>query len=47
MLIHVSLETRRASDPAPHLAATLARVATAHASLPRPAGAGKAVGIKG
>jgi carnitine 3-dehydrogenase len=47
MLIHVSLETRRASDPAPHLAETLARVARAHAALPRPAGAGKAVGIKG
>ena len=47
MLIHVSLATRRASDPAPHLAATLARVANAHAALPRPAGAGKAVGIKG
>lgn len=47
MLIHVSLETRRASDPAPHLAETLARVAAAHSALPRPAGAGKAVGVKG
>ncbi|MEL6838842.1 MAG: carnitine 3-dehydrogenase [Pseudomonadota bacterium] len=47
MLIHVSLKTRRASEPAPHLAATLAKVAAAHASLPWPEGAGKAVGIKG
>ena len=47
MLIHVSLETRRASEPAPHLAATLAKVADAHAELPTPEGAGKAVGVKG
>jgi len=47
MLIHVSLGTRRASDPAPHLAEALGRVAAAHAALPRPEGAGKAVGIKG
>jgi carnitine 3-dehydrogenase len=47
MLIHVSLETRRASDPAPALAATLAKVAAAHAALPMPEGAGKAVGVKG
>jgi len=47
MLIHVSLETRRASEPAPHLAATLAKVADAHAGLPMPEGAGKAVGVKG
>lgn len=47
MLIHVSLATRRACDPAPALAATLAKVAAAHAALPVPAGAGKAVGIKG
>jgi carnitine 3-dehydrogenase len=47
MLIHVSLETRRASDPAPAVAATLAKVAAAHASLPMPEGAGKAVGVRG
>ncbi|KQI72119.1 3-hydroxyacyl-CoA dehydrogenase [Loktanella sp. 5RATIMAR09] len=47
MLIHVSLETRRACDPAPALAATLAKVAAAHAGLPLPEGAGKAVGVKG
>ncbi|SFS02349.1 carnitine 3-dehydrogenase [Yoonia litorea] len=47
MLIHVSLETRRASEPAPHLAETLDRVAAAHVALPRPEGAGKAVGVKG
>ncbi|SIT83565.1 carnitine 3-dehydrogenase [Yoonia rosea] len=47
MLIHVSLETRRACEPAPALAATLAKVAAAHAALPMPEGAGKAVGVKG
>jgi carnitine 3-dehydrogenase len=47
MLIHVSLETRRASEPAPELAAKLAKVAKAHAALPRPAGASKAVGVRG
>jgi carnitine 3-dehydrogenase len=44
MLIHVSLETRRASDPAPQVAAPLARLAAAHAVLERPAGAGAAIG---
>ncbi|MFA8441445.1 carnitine 3-dehydrogenase [Yoonia sp.] len=47
MLIHVSLETRRASEPAPTVAATLAKVAAAHAELPLPEGAGKAVGVRG
>ncbi|PJI85038.1 carnitine 3-dehydrogenase [Yoonia maricola] len=47
MLIHVSLETRKASEPAPALAATLAKVAEAHAALPTPEGAGKAVGVRG
>jgi carnitine 3-dehydrogenase len=46
MLIHVSLATRRASDPAPHLAALLEKVAAAHAALPIPEGAGKAVGVR-
>ncbi len=47
MLIHVSLATRRASEPAPHLAATLNAIAQAHGALPLPLGAGKAVGVKG
>ncbi len=47
MLIHVSLETRRASEPVPAVAAALAKVAEAHAALPVPEGAGKAVGVKG
>ena len=47
MLIHVSLETRRASTPAPALAKTLARIANAHAALPIPDGVGKSVGVKG
>ncbi|AKS45420.1 carnitine 3-dehydrogenase [Octadecabacter temperatus] len=46
MLIHVSLETRKASDPAPSVADPLARLATAHADLPRPEGAGAAVGVR-
>ncbi len=46
MLIHVSLETRRASDPADNIAENLARIADAHAKLPTPEGAGKAVGVK-
>ncbi|MDX8351002.1 carnitine 3-dehydrogenase [Cognatiyoonia sp. IB215182] len=47
MLIHVSLETRRASAPARHLAEVLTKVAEAHAKLPKPDGGGKAVGVKG
>jgi carnitine 3-dehydrogenase len=46
MLIHVSLETRRASDPAAVVAEPLARLAAAHAELPRPEGAGAAVGVR-
>lgn len=44
MLIHVSLETRRASEPTIHIAENLKRIASAHALLPRPDGAGKAIG---
>ncbi|SFR56909.1 carnitine 3-dehydrogenase [Litoreibacter janthinus] len=44
MLIHVSLETRKASVPADAIAARLAEIATAHAALPAPEGAGAAVG---
>ncbi len=46
MLIHVSLETRRASDPAPQIAEALTRVAAAHEGLGRPEGAGSAVGVR-
>ena len=44
MLIHVSLETRKASVPDDRVAVPLARVAAAHATLPLPDGAGAAVG---
>jgi carnitine 3-dehydrogenase len=44
MLLHVSLQTRRASAPGPQVAEGLARVWAAHESLPRPEGAGRAVG---
>ena len=47
MLIHVSLETRRACDPSPKVSEALQQVATAHAALPKPHGAGKSVGVKG
>ena len=44
MLIHVSLETRRATPAGPGVAEKLERVSRAHANLPRPEGAGAAVG---
>ncbi|MCX7645184.1 MAG: carnitine 3-dehydrogenase [Rhodobacteraceae bacterium] len=44
MLIHVSLATRRPSPPGETVAARLAEVWAAHARLPRPEGAGRAVG---
>ena len=44
MLLHVSLETRRASPPAPHIEANLARIAKAQAALAPPEGLGRAVG---
>lgn len=44
MLIHVSLETRRASPPVEPVAGRLADVAGAHADLPGPNGVGRAVG---
>ena len=46
MLIHVSLETRRASVPGTTVSDNLSRVAAAHASLVRPEGAGAAVGVR-
>jgi carnitine 3-dehydrogenase len=44
MLIHVSLETRKAVPPAPHIEAKLIEVAKAHEGLPVPAGMGRFVG---
>lgn len=44
MLIHVSLETRRASPPSSEIATKLGEIAQAHAALPVPEGAGAAVG---
>jgi carnitine 3-dehydrogenase len=46
MLIHVSLYTRKASVPDDRVAQPLARIAQAHAQLPWPDGAGRAVGLK-
>lgn len=46
MLIHVSLATRRASEPAPSVAQPLARLSAAHADLAKPDGAGAAVGVR-
>ena len=46
MLIHVSLETRKASEPAAQVSGPLAKLAKAHATLPRPEGAGSAVGVR-
>ncbi len=46
MLIHVSLETRRAADFLPGPAEVLARVARVHQTLPRPEGVGRAIGSK-
>ena len=44
MLIHVSLETRKASVPSDAIAANLAKIAEAHRALGVPEGAGRAVG---
>lgn len=46
MLIHVSLDTRKASAPAAHIADKLAIVAAAHATLPMPQGLGRSIGKK-
>ena len=46
MLIHVSLETRKASVPAPHIVDALERIVKAHAVMPRPDGMGRMVGKK-
>ncbi|MBR9864033.1 MAG: carnitine 3-dehydrogenase [Rhodobacteraceae bacterium] len=44
MLIHVSLETRKAAPPAPHIEAKLVAIAKAHEALPVPEGMGRFVG---
>lgn len=44
MLIHVDLTSRAAAEPAPAIAAKAAELAGAHAGLPWPDGAGRAVG---
>ncbi|MGB1236041.1 MAG: carnitine 3-dehydrogenase [Planktomarina sp.] len=46
MQIHVSLETRKASDPAPQIAEKLNAIRATHAALPDPQGQGRAVGRK-
>jgi carnitine 3-dehydrogenase len=46
MLIHVSLKTRKASEPAAQVTEKLQRIATAHAVLERPEGLGRSVGRK-
>ena len=43
-LLHVSLKDRRPCDPSDGIVAALERVATAHAKLSVPDGAGRAVG---
>ncbi|MCI2398054.1 carnitine 3-dehydrogenase [Aliiroseovarius subalbicans] len=45
-LLHVSLETRRPSPPSPAIEAKLVEIASAHASLPRPDGVGRAIAVK-
>ena len=44
MLIHVSLQTRSASEPGPTVRQRLDEIATHHAALPKPGGLGRAVG---
>jgi carnitine 3-dehydrogenase len=43
-LLHVSLETRRPSEPSLHIVRNIERIAAAHQDLPLPYGAGRAVG---
>ena len=44
LLVHVDLATRSAAQPSPAVAAKAAGIATAHAALPWPEAAGRAVG---
>ena len=43
-LLHVSLDTRKPTPPAPHIEAALVRFAQGHAELPMPEGLGRAIG---
>ena len=43
-LLHVSLESRKPTPPAPHIEAALVRFAKGHAALPTPDGLGRAIG---
>jgi len=43
-LLHVSLKTRQSCPPAPQIEAKLAEIARNHTRLPRPKGAGRAIG---
>jgi len=45
LLLHVSLETRRACPPAEHIARAMEAIAAAHAALPRPHAAGRGIGM--
>ncbi|MEM7505868.1 MAG: carnitine 3-dehydrogenase [Pseudomonadota bacterium] len=45
MLLHVSLETRATCLPGKAVAGKLAEIAEAHAALPQPDGAGRAIGV--
>lgn len=46
MLVHVDLNSRKSSLPSAAVAARLAEIATAHATLERPDGIGRAIGVK-
>lgn len=46
MLLHVDLETRKSSPPAPHIATRLGEIAAAHEALERPSGIGQAIGLR-
>lgn len=46
MLLHVDINSRASSLPGEALARTLAEFANAHASMPVPEGAGRAIGLK-
>jgi len=43
-LLHVSLESRKPTPPAPHIEAALVRFAKGHSGLPVPEGLGRAIG---
>jgi len=46
MLIHVSLDTRKASDPSGHISRRAGEIAAAHAQLDLPGDAGRSIGHK-